>query len=115
MLIRSESEMLEYGKNYAAKLEIPAVIELIGDVGAGKTTFVRGLAQGLGINEPLRLSRFLVFIRAKKQLLLITIFTVSKILASWRKIWLNLLLTKTMLRSSNGGRVLRTFCHLSTK
>ena len=53
MLIRSESEMLEYGKNYAAKLEIPAVIELIGDVGAGKTTFVRGLAQGLGINEPL--------------------------------------------------------------
>ena len=60
MLIRSESEMLEYGKNYAAKLEIPAVIELIGDVGAGKTTFVRGLAQGLGINEPLSSPSFTI-------------------------------------------------------
>lgn len=60
MLIRSESEMLEYGKNYAAKLEIPAVIELIGDVGAGKTTFVRGLAQGLGISEPLSSPSFTI-------------------------------------------------------
>ena len=60
MLISSESEMLEYGKNYAAKLEIPAVIELIGDVGAGKTTFVRGLAQGLGISEPLSSPSFTI-------------------------------------------------------
>ena len=68
MLIRSESEMLEYGKNYAAKLEIPAVIELIGDVGAGKTTFVRGLAQGLGIEEPLSSPSFTIsrFYQGKK-------------------------------------------------
>lgn len=49
MLIHSEQEMLEYGKQYAGKLQSPAVIELVGDVGAGKTTFVRGLAQGMGI------------------------------------------------------------------
>lgn len=68
MLIRSESEMLEYGKNYAEKLEIPAVIELIGDVGAGKTTFVRGLAQGLGIEEPLSSPSFTIsrFYQGKK-------------------------------------------------
>ena len=60
MLIRSESEMLEFGKNYAAKLKIPAVIELVGDVGAGKTTFVRGLAQGLGIEEPLSSPSFTI-------------------------------------------------------
>ena len=60
MLIRSEPEMLEFGKNYVAKLKIPAVIELVGDVGAGKTTFVRGLAQGLGIEEPLSSPSFTI-------------------------------------------------------
>lgn len=60
--------MLEFGKNYAAKLEIPAVIELVGDVGAGKTTFVRGLAQGLGIEEPLSSPSFTIsrFYQGKK-------------------------------------------------
>lgn len=60
MLIHSETEMLEYGKNYAANLQIPAVIELVGDVGAGKTTFVRGLALGLGISEPLSSPSFTI-------------------------------------------------------
>ena len=50
MIIHSEQEMLEFGKNFAK--ESPHIIELIGDVGAGKTTFVRGLAQGLGIKKP---------------------------------------------------------------
>ena len=60
--------MLEFGKNYAAKLEIPAVIELVGDVGAGKTTFVRGLAFGLGITEPLSSPSFTIsrFYQGKK-------------------------------------------------
>ena len=73
MIIRSEQEMLECGRQFAKrifssdnspsdrplnqyisekeKLAEPAkkaiVIELIGDVGAGKTTFTRGLAEGL--------------------------------------------------------------------
>ena len=60
MLIHSEQEMLEYGKQYASKLQSPAIIELIGDVGAGKTTFVRGLAQGMGIDEPLSSPSFTI-------------------------------------------------------
>ena len=52
MKINSEQEMLDYGASFAATISLPAVIELIGDVGAGKTTLVRGLAHGLGIKSP---------------------------------------------------------------
>ena len=51
MKISSEKGMLDFGENFAKKLTFPAVIELIGDVGAGKTTFTRGLAKGLGVSE----------------------------------------------------------------
>lgn len=44
--------MLDFGRHFAGKITPPAVFELIGDVGAGKTTFTRGLASGLGIVEP---------------------------------------------------------------
>lgn len=43
--------MLEFGQKFAQTLSLPAVIELVGDVGAGKTTFTRGLAKGLGVAE----------------------------------------------------------------
>ena len=36
------------------------VIELIGDVGAGKTTFTRGLAEGLGIKEQITSPSFTI-------------------------------------------------------
>lgn len=48
MKLSSEQEMLEFGKNFKISSN---VIELIGDVGAGKTTFVRGLAKKLGVKE----------------------------------------------------------------
>lgn len=51
MLINSEKDMFEYGTKLGAKLKAPAVLELLGDVGAGKTTLVRGIAKGLGIAE----------------------------------------------------------------
>jgi len=52
MKINSEQEMMKCGRDFARGLVRPVVIELIGDVGAGKTTFVRGLAEGLGVKEP---------------------------------------------------------------
>ena len=51
MLVSSEQQMLEYGEKIARSLSAPLVIELLGDVGAGKTTFTRGLAKGLGVKE----------------------------------------------------------------
>ena len=51
MIIHSEEEMLEFGQKYGQTHAAPLVLELIGDVGAGKTTFVRGLAQGIGVKE----------------------------------------------------------------
>lgn len=49
MIIKSEQEMLDFGENFAKNC--PHVIELVGDVGTGKTTFTRGLAKGLGISS----------------------------------------------------------------
>ena len=51
MKITSEKEMLEFGKNFGKNLHAPLSIELVGDVGVGKTTFVRGMAEGLGVKE----------------------------------------------------------------
>jgi tRNA threonylcarbamoyladenosine biosynthesis protein TsaE len=51
MLIHSEQEMLDFGQKYGETHQAPLVLELIGDVGAGKTTFVRGLARGIGVKE----------------------------------------------------------------
>jgi tRNA threonylcarbamoyladenosine biosynthesis protein TsaE len=47
---RSEAETRERGARLAAELDAGAVVLLSGDLGAGKTAFVRGLAAGLGID-----------------------------------------------------------------
>lgn len=60
MIIPSESSMLDFGQKFAHHLSLPAVIELVGDVGAGKTTFTRGLALGLGIKDPVTSPSFTI-------------------------------------------------------
>lgn len=60
MNIKSEQAMLEYGRDFAKKIKAPVVIELIGDVGVGKTTFVRGLAEGLGVKEQVTSPSFMI-------------------------------------------------------
>ncbi len=60
MKITSEKEMLALGKSVAEKIHAPQVIELVGDVGAGKTTFVRGLAEGLGVKGPVTSPSFTI-------------------------------------------------------
>lgn len=41
-------------------LKRPTLLALSGDLGAGKTTFVQGLASGLGVKGPLRSPTFLI-------------------------------------------------------
>ena len=60
MNVKSEQEMIEYGRELAHRIKKPAVIELVGDVGVGKTTFTRGLAEGFGINESITSPSFTI-------------------------------------------------------
>jgi tRNA threonylcarbamoyladenosine biosynthesis protein TsaE len=43
--------MNEFGLKIASRVPNGTVIALLGDLGAGKTTLVRGVARGLGIKE----------------------------------------------------------------
>jgi tRNA threonylcarbamoyladenosine biosynthesis protein TsaE len=49
VLTHSEDETASIGRELGASVDRGAVILLIGDLGAGKTAFTRGLAEGLGI------------------------------------------------------------------
>lgn len=51
MLSRSERETMEYAARYARTLSAGDVVLLEGEMGAGKTLFVKGLARGLGIGD----------------------------------------------------------------
>src|SRR5471032_268723 len=48
-ITQSEPETAAVGRQLAPELNAGAVILLFGDLGAGKTALVRGLAEGLGI------------------------------------------------------------------
>lgn len=47
----SEQETEAIGREMAQRLAPGAVVAFTGDLGAGKTAFVRGMAQGLGISQ----------------------------------------------------------------
>ena len=48
---RSEEETATVGRDLGATLSAGDVLLLYGDLGAGKTAFVRGLAEGLGVHR----------------------------------------------------------------
>jgi tRNA threonylcarbamoyladenosine biosynthesis protein TsaE len=49
---RNEGETIELGREIAARLPTRAVVLLIGNLGAGKTTLAKGIVSGLGAAEP---------------------------------------------------------------
>jgi tRNA threonylcarbamoyladenosine biosynthesis protein TsaE len=50
-ITQSAQETKDLGQKFSASLKGGETIALVGDLGAGKTTFVQGLAQGLGIKN----------------------------------------------------------------
>ena len=44
----SAEETIAFGRSLAAKLTAPSLVLLRGDLGAGKTTLVKGIAEGFG-------------------------------------------------------------------
>lgn len=60
ILSRSPDQTKKLGKKLAGKLKGGEVLELIGDLGSGKTTFVQGLAEGLGITRRVLSPTFII-------------------------------------------------------
>jgi len=50
--IDSEEELIAFARRWVESLQGRAVIALYGDLGAGKTRFAQGVAQALGVKEP---------------------------------------------------------------
>ncbi len=48
----SEEETIAIGREIARELPVPSVVLLIGNLGAGKTTLAKGIAEGLGAAVP---------------------------------------------------------------
>ncbi len=60
VVVFSDAEMRDFGARVGAFLSGGQVIELVGDIGAGKTTFTKGLAVGLEIDEDVQSPTFTI-------------------------------------------------------
>ena len=58
--VTSEDEMKQWGAKLGALLVGGEIIELIGDVGAGKTTLTKGIATGMTIDETVQSPSFTI-------------------------------------------------------
>lgn len=58
--VKSEQETKDLAMKLSSLLKGGEVFELIGDVGAGKTTFVKGLAKGLNIEDDIQSPSFTI-------------------------------------------------------
>ena len=58
--LASENETKALGERLGRLLHGGETIELVGDVGAGKTTFTKGLARGLDIDEAIQSPSFTI-------------------------------------------------------
>ena len=54
MFSHNEEELIQWGQRLGKLLQIGDVLVLTGNLGAGKTTFTKGLALGLGISQMIK-------------------------------------------------------------
>lgn len=59
-VIRDETEMSELGRQIAGLLSGGELIELIGDVGAGKTTLTRSILRAAGVTDTIQSPTFTI-------------------------------------------------------
>lgn len=59
-LTHSPKESFNLGKKFARQLKKGAVLGLIGELGSGKTQFVKGLANGLGVKNVINSPTFVI-------------------------------------------------------
>ena len=65
LTIKNEAAVIDFAENLMREIlqskdALPCAIELVGDVGAGKTTFTKGLARGLEIAEEITSPTFTI-------------------------------------------------------
>lgn len=60
MILKSEEEMIKFGVEIGKTISAPFCIELVGDVGTGKTTITKGIAKGLGVLEEVTSPSFMI-------------------------------------------------------
>ncbi|MEK7653102.1 MAG: tRNA (adenosine(37)-N6)-threonylcarbamoyltransferase complex ATPase subunit type 1 TsaE [Patescibacteria group bacterium] len=87
IITKSEKETFKLAQKFATKLRGGEVLALIGDLGAGKTAFVKGLAEGLGVKNIITSPTFVLMKgytaqkqknkKAKKQLIHIDAYRLS--------------------------------------
>lgn len=58
--MQSEAEMKSLGAKLASLFQGGEVLELVGDVGAGKTTLTKGIAAGLGVDDDVQSPSFTI-------------------------------------------------------
>lgn len=58
--VHTEKDMKQFGERLGRLLHGGETIELIGDVGAGKTTLTKGIALGLGVDEDVQSPSFTI-------------------------------------------------------
>ena len=61
MNTKKATDTIKLGQRFVKKLKGGITLALIGDLGSGKTTFVKGLAKGLGVKEKITSPTFVLF------------------------------------------------------
>ena len=65
LTLNNSNETIALGERMAADLCPGDVVVLNGDLGAGKTTFTKGIAKGLGIKEIIKSPTFTIIMNIK--------------------------------------------------
>lgn len=58
--LRTATELMEFGERIGRLLRGGEILELVGDVGAGKTTLTKGIARGLQIDDEVQSPTFTI-------------------------------------------------------